>query len=104
LLVYKLPNRFSYLEAIARVAGQYYHGKLPFDRVYDRRRAVGLIGANGFRIDQFRRTNMLPLTISSPLAWRYTKYIWRANRLLGRIPVLNLLATNLEVEATAVAA
>src|SRR5438132_1113117 len=34
LFVYKLPNRFSYLEAIARLTGMYYHGALPHDRVY----------------------------------------------------------------------
>jgi ubiquinone/menaquinone biosynthesis C-methylase UbiE len=32
--VYKLPNRFSYLEAVARVAGLYHHGQLPDDEVY----------------------------------------------------------------------
>ena len=37
--VYKLPNRTSYLEAIARRAGLYYHGELEHDRVYDVRSA-----------------------------------------------------------------
>jgi 2-polyprenyl-3-methyl-5-hydroxy-6-metoxy-1,4-benzoquinol methylase len=101
LLVYKLPNRFSYLEAIARVAGLYYHGQLPNDRVYDRRRVFDLIGAHGFRIDAFRRTNMLPLTVDSPVVSRHADGIWRANRLLANVPALNLLATNLEVDATA---
>lgn len=102
LLVYKLPNRFSYLEAIARYSGLYYHGKLPYDRVYGRRRAVDLISDHGFRVDQFRRANMLPLTISSPLVWRHTDAIWRLNKLLAKVPVLNLFATNLELDATAI--
>src|SRR3954447_4988132 len=34
LYVYKLPNRRSYLEAIAKRLGLYYHGSLPNDRVY----------------------------------------------------------------------
>jgi 2-polyprenyl-3-methyl-5-hydroxy-6-metoxy-1,4-benzoquinol methylase len=102
LLVYKLPNRFSYLEIIARALGLYYHGKLQYDRVYDRSRVYDLILAHGFRIDEFRRTNMLPLTLSHPLAWRYSDQIMRLNRVLGATPILNLIATNLEVDATAV--
>jgi SAM-dependent methyltransferase len=102
LFVYKLPNRFSYLEVIARGMGLYYHGKLQHDRVYDRQRVFDLVPTHGFRIDAFRRANMLPLTLSSPLAWRYTTQITRLNGLLGSIPLVNLIATNLEVEATAV--
>jgi len=102
LLIYKLPNRFSYLEAIARGLGLYYHGRLPHDRVYDQRRIFDLLPRYGFRIDSFRRTNMLPLTIGSTFAWRYSSQIWSANRWLGGIPLANLLATNLEVDATAI--
>jgi cyclopropane fatty-acyl-phospholipid synthase-like methyltransferase len=100
--VYKLPNRFSYLELIARVAGLYYHGSLPNDRVYDRRRVLDLMTRYGFRVDALRRTNMLPLTIAGALATRHADRIWRWNQTLGRMPVLNLAATNLEVDATAV--
>jgi 2-polyprenyl-3-methyl-5-hydroxy-6-metoxy-1,4-benzoquinol methylase len=102
LFVYKLPNRFSYLEAIARAMGLYYHGKLQHDRVYDRRRVFELIPRSGFRIDEFRRSNMLPLTLSSGFAWRYAEQISRVNRLLESIPLVNLVATNVEVSATAV--
>jgi SAM-dependent methyltransferase len=102
LLVYKLPNRFSYLEWIAQRAGLYYHGQLPNDRVYDRRRIARLLASNGFRMDAFRRTNMLPLTISHPVAWRLSGTIWTLNRLLAGVPLLNLLATNVEADATAV--
>jgi ubiquinone/menaquinone biosynthesis C-methylase UbiE len=102
LFVYKLPNRFSYLELLARAMGLYYHGKLQYDRVYDRSRVYELIPAHGFRIDAFRRRNMLPLTLSNPLAWRFADWIMWLNRLLAEIPLANLLATNLEVDATAV--
>jgi ubiquinone/menaquinone biosynthesis C-methylase UbiE len=102
LFVYKLPNRFSYLEAIARRTSLYYHGKLPYDRVYDRESALELLCRGGFRVDDFRRANMLPLTIASRFAWRYRAQIWWLNRALSRIPVLNMLATNLEADATAV--
>lgn len=101
LLVYKLPNRLSYLEAIARRTGMYYHGALPDDRVYDRRTATNLLAANGFRVDEFRRTNMLPLTIEHDLAKRLSGPIWEVNRALARVPGLALLATNLELDATA---
>jgi SAM-dependent methyltransferase len=101
LLIYKLPNRFSYLEAIARRSGMYYHGAYPDDQIYDRASATALLMAHGFRIDDFRRTNMLPLTISHPLASRFSGPIWEANRQLARVPGLNLLATNLELDATA---
>jgi SAM-dependent methyltransferase len=101
LYVYKLPNRFSYLEAIARRIGMYYHGAYPDDRIYDRRSAQALLDSNGFRVDAFKRTNMLPLTIEHPLAWRASAAIWNVNRALARVPGLSLLATNLELDATA---
>ena len=47
--VYKLPNRISYLEAIARRAGLYYHGVAEHDRLYDRRSAIELCGATASR-------------------------------------------------------
>ncbi len=102
LLIYKLPNRLSYLEAIARRAGMYYHGALPDDRVYDKRSATALLARHGFRVDEFRRTNMLPLTIDHPLVARLRDPIWQVNRALARVPGLALLATNLELEATAI--
>jgi ubiquinone/menaquinone biosynthesis C-methylase UbiE len=100
LLIYKLPNRLSYLERVARHLGMYYHGALPDDRVYGRRSAVSLLSANGFRVVDFRRTNMLPLTIEHPLAQRYSAFIWKLNVVLARIPGLSLFATNVELEAT----
>lgn len=102
LFIYKLPNRFSYLERVAKTLGLYYHGKLENDRVYDARRVSALVPAHGFRIDAIRRTNMLPLTLDHAFASRHADGIWRANRRLGRIPLLSLLATNLEMDATAI--
>jgi SAM-dependent methyltransferase len=102
LLIYKLPNRLSYLELIARRAGLYYHGAYPDDRLYDRRSAVALVRRHGFRVDRFERTNLLPLTLTHPLAWRLSGPIWRLNRALGRVPGVALLATNLELDTTAI--
>jgi ubiquinone/menaquinone biosynthesis C-methylase UbiE len=102
LLVYKLPNRLSYLEAIARRSGMYYHGALEHDRIYTRRNATALLTQAGFRVDDFRRANMLPLTIEHQLAWRVRGPLWTLNQALSRLPVLRLLATNLELDATAI--
>ena len=100
LLVYKLPNRFSYLEAVARRMGLYYHGALPCDVVYTSKSAVGLLGSHGFRVDACRRTNLLPLTVVHPTAQRVAGLTWAVNRALGRVPGLRLVATNLELDAT----
>jgi SAM-dependent methyltransferase len=99
--VYKLPNRLSYLEAIARRTGQYFHGQLPDDRLYDLESAGALLERHGFEVFEIRRANMLPLTLPGRLADRLTPLIWHANRLLARIPGLNRLATNVELVARA---
>jgi ubiquinone/menaquinone biosynthesis C-methylase UbiE len=101
LFVYKLPNRFSYLEVIARWMGLYYHGALSNDRVYTRLRAVALLLRHGFHVDAFRRTNLLPLTVTHPLAQALAEPIWSVNRVLEAVPVLRMLATNIELDATA---
>jgi SAM-dependent methyltransferase len=97
--VYKLPNRFSYVEFAARRFGAYHHGQGPFDRLYDIRAARTLLERHGFRIDEIRRANMLPITKAA----RYLppKALWAGNRLLERVPGLNMVATNIEVVATA---
>jgi DNA-binding CsgD family transcriptional regulator len=101
LYVYKLPNRASYLEWIARRAGLYYHGAYPDDRLYDLEDAQALIARHGFDVLEARRSNMLPLTLPGRVAAALTGPIWAANRLLARIPLLNRLATNVEVVAVA---
>jgi ubiquinone/menaquinone biosynthesis C-methylase UbiE len=95
---YKLPNRFSYLEAIARLLGAYYHGKLPNDEIYTVRSARERLESHGYAVREARTANMLPLTVGGG---RLTGPIWAANRALSRVPLLNLLATNVELVATA---
>src|SRR5436190_13380128 len=75
--VYKLPNGRSYLEAIARRAGLYYHGSLEHDRLYDLAAARELLGRHRFRVDEARLTNMLPLTLTGAVATRLTGPVWR---------------------------
>ncbi len=102
LFIYKLPNRFSYLEAVARLIGSYYyHGRLPHDRLYTRTRVYDLLPRHAFRIDTFRRANVLPLTLDNAFVERHAGRIWRMNQRLARVPLVNLVATNLEVDATA---
>lgn len=101
LYVYKLPNRRSYLEAIARVSGLYYHGKLPHDRVYTAHGAHVLLEREGFEVTDVRLTNLLPLTISTPSLQRASDTIWSANVALGKVPGIRVFATNIEVDAIA---
>jgi len=102
LYVYKLPNRRSYLEAIAKRMGLYYHGALPHDRIYDLDDTRRILSGHRFRVDELRLSNMLPLTLAHPLADRHAETIWAVNRGLARVPALNQLATNVEAVATAV--
>jgi SAM-dependent methyltransferase len=97
LYIFKLPNRFSYLEAIARRAGLYHHGSFPDDRLYTKRSALSLLRRHGYTVEKFRRANMLPLTIPGRATALAGPLIWHANRMLARVPGLNLLATNLDV-------
>jgi SAM-dependent methyltransferase len=97
--IYKLPNRRSYLEAIARRAGLYYHGALEHDRVYDLSMARGLLVLHGFSVTEARYANMLPLTLPGRLARAMAVPIWRVNRGLSAIPGLNRYATNVELVA-----
>jgi SAM-dependent methyltransferase len=97
--VFKLPNRFSYLEALARRTGLYYHGSGEHDRVYDRRSALGLMRRHDFDVLEVRRMNMLPLSLTGNLAARAARPIWTASAMLSTIPGLNLIATNLELVA-----
>lgn len=99
LYVYKLPNRFSYLEKIAKRAGLYWHGMLEHDRVYTPSTARALVERHGFDVEQVGLANMLPLTLTSPAVNRAGDAIWSANRALTRVPGLKRAATNVELIA-----
>jgi ubiquinone/menaquinone biosynthesis C-methylase UbiE len=94
--VTNLPNRYSYTERIARLLGLYYHGQLPNDRVFTKRTVRALFERHGFQIRELRLVHMLPLTLGGP-----ARAIWTASRALERVPVLNAVATSLELSATA---
>ena len=101
LYVYNLPNRYSYLERIARVLGLYYHGESPYDAVYTKASAVALLQRHGYIVREARRANVLPLLLPGPVATRFTGVIWHTNRALERVPGLNAFATSVELIATA---
>jgi hypothetical protein len=99
--VYKLPNSASYLEAIARRMGLYYHGVYEHDCVYRKSTALELLARHGFVVVEARRMNMLPLTVTGAAANRAARSIWSANEALSMLPGLNTFATNLELVARA---
>jgi SAM-dependent methyltransferase len=101
LYVYKLPNRLSYLEWIARRIGMYHHGVGPFDKLYTLAEGRALIERHGYEVAEQRYANMLPLTLQGRAAARLAGTIWTLNRLIARVPVLNRLATNVEYVARA---
>jgi SAM-dependent methyltransferase len=101
LYVYKLPNRYSYLEWIAKQAGLYYHGAYPYDAVYTRRDALDLVRRHGYSVSEVRLANMLPLTLRGGLADRFAGEIFALGRFLARVPGANVLATNVELVARA---
>lgn len=101
LYVYKLPNRWSYLEWVARRMGLWHHGVGTYDRLYQITTACALVLRHGFAVREVRRANMLPLTLTRPSRPAFHEALWRANRLIDRVPGLNLLATNVELVAVA---
>ena len=101
LYVYKLPNRHSYLEWIARRLGLYYHGAYEFDQVYTLAGARDLVTRHGYAVQESRYANMLPLTVGGRLAGVLAPVIWGVSRVLSRVPGLNRLATNVELIARA---
>lgn len=102
LYVYKLPNRHSYLEWIARKLGMYHHGAEPYDLVYTPAETRALLERHGYAVRELRVANMLPLTLDMPLAQRRAtaRAIWTANSALARMPIVRRLATNIEAVAT----
>jgi SAM-dependent methyltransferase len=101
LYVFKLPNRRSYLEAIARAMGAYHHGKLPNDVVYTLASARELLARHGYAIEELRLENVLPLTLPGGWATPRAREVWTLNQRLSRVPILNRIATNVTAVARA---
>lgn len=100
LYVYKLPNRFSYLELIAkRSKRMYFHGQLPNDTLWTVGRVRRMLELHGFDVLEVELANMLPLTAGGRLARSQGDRIWAASRALSRLPGARQLATNVEAVA-----
>ena len=84
---------------MARRLGLNYHGRLPDDTLWTTRSARETLERHAFEVVELRRANMLPLTLAGGLASRLAPAIWLLNRVLARLPLLNLLATNVEAVA-----
>jgi len=97
--VYKLPNRSSYLELIAKRLGLHYHGQAVHDRLYTIESARELFVRHGFEVLELGYANMLPLTLTGRVASAVTPAVWASNRGLSRVPWLNHVATNVQLVA-----
>lgn len=101
LYCFKLPNRHSYIERIAKRIGRHYHGKDKFDTLYTLGSAWAMFERHGFTVLEARYANMLPLLLTAGWARTAAESIWRLNCALSRVPGLRLLATNVELVARA---
>lgn len=99
LYLYKLPNRYSYLERIAKMLGLSYHGERENDTLWTVRSTREALERHGFRVREVRRVNMLPLTLAGRLVAAAAPVIWTLNVALSKVPGLNLIATNVEAIA-----
>jgi len=64
------------------------------------RKARALLTENGYRLQEIRLANMLPLSLfTGRIGEILAPAVWALNRALARIPVLNRLATNVELVA-----
>jgi len=95
---YKLPNRFSYVEYTAKRRGRNYHGAQPHDRLYSLFSARQMVAKSGFDVLDARYRNMLPARAASKLLPERSHGAARkVSDVLSRIPLVQLVATNVEV-------
>lgn len=99
LFVYKLPNRYSVLELVAKVGGLPYHGMRIHDTLWGLRSAEAALTTTGFEVDWVRRSNFLPLTLDHPAVNKRASGLWKLNGRLAGTRGLNLLATNIDARA-----
>ena len=105
IYVYKLPNRTSYLEAIARTAnrlgaGIYYHGLEPNDRIYTER-SRGRCSNAWLPRARARPGEHGAADPRGTAGAAVRAAIWWLNGALAKVPGLRQLATNVELVADA---
>lgn len=95
LIIYNLPNRYSWIEFIGRFRGTVR------ERCYDLRQARRWIADHGFQVGFARHDNILPCTFKGlpdhlrVLLQTITTPLDALDRIAGRIPPLSMLSTNL---------
>jgi ubiquinone/menaquinone biosynthesis C-methylase UbiE len=103
LYVYKLPNRASWTEWVARRFGGrlFYHGMAPHDHLYHLGEARDLLERHGFVVSEARYTNVLPLMLPFSIREGATRKFWALNQRLSSVPGLRRIANNVELVARA---
>lgn len=100
-LIYQLPQRYTWAEAVTRTLGLGYSHPRRFTEKEIRR----LLADTGFRVDSLCRNNMFPKNLTGlPGALRrfYSRFgaaIIRADRAISRVPLLNHIAGVMEIVA-----
>ena len=103
LYVYKLPNRASWTEWVARrLRGRvYFHGMAPYDRLYTLGGARELLQRHSFTVTEARYANCLPLLLPMAISERTAQRLWAVNQRLNGVPALRRVANNVELVARA---
>jgi SAM-dependent methyltransferase len=102
LYVYKLPNRASWTEWVARRCGGrlFYHGMAPHDHLYHLGEARELLERHGFHVSEASYANVLPLMLPFSISAGATVRLWALNQRLSRVPGLRRIANNVELVAS----
>lgn len=99
--LFKIPNRYSWVEHAARRSGRYYHGAHEHDRVYTFHSITQMISKAGFTLDYAAHRNWFPLhRLSSVVDARHTGRFRRVSDVITRTPGLRAFSTNIELVAT----
>lgn len=99
--LYKIPNRYSWVEFVARKTGKYYHGALENDRVYTFHSICQMVAKAGFDINYSAHRNVLPLhRMSKVIPERHAALVRRLSDVVTSIPGARAIATNIELIAT----
>ncbi|MFN7975096.1 MAG: class I SAM-dependent methyltransferase [Acidobacteriota bacterium] len=99
-LIYHLPNRRSYIEAIAKRAGKFYH-----ERAYTPASATALLQGHGFAVERVTPYHVLPRSSISRLgamrsfSEKHYRGIDAFDAALAKIPPLSFFVTAFTIHA-----
>lgn len=99
--LYKIPNRYSWVEYAAKKSGVYYHGAHLHDRVYTFHSITQMVSKAGFDISYAAHRNVVPLhRMSKLIPARRGGLVRKLSDVVTSIPGIRALATNIELIAT----